>query len=384
MNSSDPKKPKVLHLVGAFLNRTEHFIYDYLTAFEGIEAQVLTQYRVNRKEFPYPRIKLIRNDRITKRSFWWIEGAIYRFLRRKSLMWDRIGAFIREYKPDLIHAHFGQTGYDALPLKRGFSIPLITTFYGYDMSGLPRLAEWQKKYRELFSEGDLFLVEGPFMRNKLISLGAPEKKTDIQPIGIRLDRYPRWQPSAGAPTVLFVARFIEKKGLIYALAAVRLLKQTVPDLRFKVIGDGPERQNVVRFIKENRMKDYVSLGGMKSHEAIVEELKQAHVLVQPSVTARDGDSEGGAPTVLLEAQAVGIPVVSTLHADIPNICKEGAGVYLCEERDAAGLAQKMKTALEEKRGADGSFVARYHDVRKEARRLEEKYSRLLKQTALIR
>ncbi len=73
------------------------------------------------------------------------------------------------------------------------------------------------------------------------------------------------------------------------------------------------------------------------------------MLIHPSVTATDGDSEGGAPTILLEAQAIGTPVVTTRHADIPHVVPEGAGVYLCAEHDVDALGEALVAALMRRR-----------------------------------
>ena len=70
----------------------------------------------------------------------------------------------------------------------------------------------------LFREGELFLAEGPEMRKKIIAAGAPADRTVIQPIAIDLEKYPHWAPD-GSSTVLFAGRFVEKKGLLDAIAA---------------------------------------------------------------------------------------------------------------------------------------------------------------------
>jgi len=114
----------------------------------------------------------------------------------------------------LLHAHFGPTGYDVLKIKEKLGVPLITTFYGYDMSMLPRKTEWQEKYRELFEKGDLFLVEGTNMKWGLIGLGCPEEKIKIQHIAIDINQF---QFRARVPKnnekviLLFCGRFTEKK-----------------------------------------------------------------------------------------------------------------------------------------------------------------------------
>ena len=71
-------------------------------------------------------------------------------------------------------------------------MPLVTSLYGVDAAVLPYLPQWREQYARLFRDGDLFLAEGPEMRQKIIAAGAPAERTMIQPIAIELDKYPRW------------------------------------------------------------------------------------------------------------------------------------------------------------------------------------------------
>ena len=74
-------------------------------------------------------------------------------------------------------------------------------------------------------------------------------------------------------------------------------------------------------------------------------LKEAHVLVVPSITAADGDQEG-IPVVLMEAMAMGLPVVATRHSGIPELVRDGASGYLVPEKDIEALYRKLKSMLE--------------------------------------
>jgi colanic acid/amylovoran biosynthesis glycosyltransferase len=121
---------------------------------------------------------------------------------------------------------------------------------------------------------------------------------------------------------------------------------------------------------------------MLSHTEYREVIQQVHVCIQPSRVASDGDTEGGAPTVLLEMQAVGIPVVSTRHADIPFVVAEPE--RLAAEGDVDGLAEELVrvsevsesewTALGERGRA---FVESRHDARVVAAELERVYREAL-------
>ena len=107
------------------------------------------------------------------------------------------------------------------------------------------------------------------------------------------------------------------------------------------------------------------------------------MFVHPSVVDDSGRQEGGAPTTILEAQALGMPVVSTLHCDIPNVTVPGESAVLVPERDGEALADALRELLDdpsrwEAMGRAGRRVVEArHSIATEAARLEERYLALL-------
>jgi colanic acid/amylovoran biosynthesis glycosyltransferase len=287
----------------------------------------------------------------------------------------------------LLHAHFGPSGVRALTYKRGTRLPLVTTFYGYDVSALARRRVWLRRYSRLFDQGDLFLVEGPSMADKLAALGCPRGKIEIQRIGIPVEEIafrPRAPKPAGTTAVaLFAGRFIEKKGLLAALAACAEARKRTQAFEFRIIGDGPLREQVANAIARLDMGSYVKLLGFLGYAEYLKEMAAADFFLHPSVTASDGDSEGGAPTTILEAQASGLPIVSTTHADIPNVVLPGRSALLGPEGDETTLAEHIRVLVAEPQrrasmGAAGRrFVEEHDDVRRHAELLEDRYARLL-------
>jgi colanic acid/amylovoran biosynthesis glycosyltransferase len=272
-----------------------------------------------------------------------------------------------------------------LNLKRSLELPMVTTFYGIDLS-LYALTGWDVRYRPLFREGECFLVEGSHMKKCLQELGCPEDKIRIVHIGADTDLFKykeRQVKERGKSTLLFCGRLIEKKGLEYALRALASIKDKCSNVELRVIGDGPLRDRLIGLVEELELENVVKLLGYVPYEQTKKEMDNAHILVQPSVTATNGETEGGAPTVLIEAQACGMPILASLHADIPEVVLDGKSGLLSEERNFEQLAEHMVFLLEhpekwpEMGLAGRRHVEENYNIKTEAQKIEQIYAELI-------
>jgi colanic acid/amylovoran biosynthesis glycosyltransferase len=283
-----------------------------------------------------------------------------------------------------------------LTLKARARVPMVTTFYGADATQLPRNDKWRQAYRRLFEEGELFLAEGNVMREHLIALGCPPEKVLLQRIGIPLDAFPfceRRPDASGCVRVLVAAVFREKKGIPYALRAVERVRQRHPELTVTLLGDSAgkarddeEKEKILALVA--RLGEGVRWLGFQPYQAYKAALREHDIFLSPSVTADDGDSEGGAPISLIEAQATGMPVISTFHADIPEIVMDGQTGLLSPERDVEALATSLERVVSDhelasRLGRAGrAHVESNHNIRVQVRRLEEIYAHLTRCLAL--
>lgn len=341
---------KVVHYTGGpFLPVTENWIYRQIVNVDSYQPVVYCHGTANLDTFPVEKIRDFGEGRpsnpygFTNRVVNEVFGA-NPFLKRA----------LRADRPDVVHAHFGQSGYFMSRTRGSSGFGLVTTFYGADLTSLPNLKpKWRRRYRRLFIDGDLFLLEGPHMRSRLVSLGCPEGKARVHRLGIDLAAIrsvARTVGSDGVVRILVAGSFRQKKGIPYAIEALGLASQKRPDLKLSmtVVGDSggapeeeAEKAKILAAIHRFGLEDSVDMRGYRPYSYFIEQLYRHHIFLSPSVTAADGDTEGGAPVSIIEASASGMPVLSTTHCDIPGVVLDGQTGFLVAERDGAALAEKL-------------------------------------------
>jgi colanic acid/amylovoran biosynthesis glycosyltransferase len=378
-------KAVVANVNKQYFARSETFMYFYLSNFLRVYPICLSWSPfINIDEFPFPENDCYRVIP-DKYSLSGLYSRVYFKLTKRNTLFENI---LRSRNVSLIHAHFGPVGWWAISAKRLLGLPLITNFYGYDIASecSEEGQNWPMHRRELFKVGDMFLVEGPIMRKRLIELGSPAEKTLIQRIAFKVREMPfrmRAPKNGNKTIILFAGRFCEKKGLLDALQAILNVWPYHQSIEFRVIGDGPLMTQVLTFIVDHGMGNYVKLLGFINHYDYLKQLYNADIFLHPSVTAADGDTEGGAPTTILEAQATGLPILSTYHADIPNVVVPGGSASLVPEHDVPALSNALMNLLDNsvqwsKMGKIGrNHIEKYHNIENEITSLEEKYFSVL-------
>ena len=385
-------KTIIHYKASSYLPLSENWIYSQISNLEKYQPIVYAFRTRNLNVYSTEKIRSLEFGSRRIKSVGFLNRAFNKLFGFHPIFYY----YLKKDKPELVHAHFGPSGYSFLRYKKFFKLPLITTFYGYDLSLLPnQYPKWKIKYKKLFREGEAFLAEGNCMKKYLIELGCPEEKIIVQHLGIDLDKIKFKPRSIGEDKeikILISASFREKKGIPFAVEAFARIKQNHPELKLKltVIGDSTggireekEKKKIFNSIKKFGLKEHINLLGYQSHSIFLRELYNNQIFIHPSVCSSDGDVEGGAPVSIIEASASGMPILSTTHCDIPEVIINGKSGYLVSERDINALAERLEFLVSNSNlwkniGLCGrKHIEKNYDVEKQVQRLEEIYGKVL-------
>ena len=335
-----------------WLSQTMTWLYTQTQSLPPrVESHVVCDTTANLDQFPFGNITSTDHD---SRAWRMLKARAWPIARRRNAYMLR--RKIRQVDAAILHSHFGDRGWRNIADARRTRIRHVVSFYGYDVGRLPASdPAWLARYADLFDTADLFLCEGPHFGRCLQAIGCPEHKIRIHHLGIDTARLPfrprRWQPG-DTLHVLIAGAFTEKKGIPYAIDALSRIKDRVA-LQLTIVGDASaqqrhlhEKATIMAALQRGGLLDKTKLLGMQPHATLTALAAQNHVFVSPSVTASDGDTEGGAPVSIIEMAASGMPVVSTRHCDIPEVLQDGVSGLLADERDVDGLEQQLVWLLD--------------------------------------
>jgi len=146
------------------------------------------------------------------------------------------------------------------------------------------------------------------------------------------------------PLVLAVGRLVEKKGFDVLLRAAAELRERRLEFGLSIAGEGPLRPRLEAMVADLGLAGTVALEGALPMEEVRALYGRAAVFVAPSVVAGDGDRDG-LPNVLLEAGAMGLPIVAAATSAIPELIVDGETGLLVEPRNVSQLADRIAQVL---------------------------------------
>src|SRR6266545_7508796 len=255
-----------------------------------------------------------------------------------------VGLRLQEINVSHVHAHFaGMAARTAFWVAKFFPVTFSFTAHANDIFA-PR--NFEIGLDKLVSAARGIITETDYSE-KFLRERFPERADRIRRIynGLNLAEFGRADFSSAPPLILAVGRLIAKKGFADLVRACGLIAERGKPFRCEIIGEGPLENELRGQIERLNLQNRVALSGAKPQREVRQRLAAANVFVLPSII----DPEGGMdnlPTVIMEAMATGLPVVSTAIGGIPEMVVKNETGFLVQSGDAVGLANAIERLID--------------------------------------
>jgi len=257
-----------------------------------------------------------------------------------------VGLRLREMGIGHVHAHFmGMAARTAFWIHKFFPITFSFTAHANDIFA-PR--NFEVGLVKLVDAARVIVTVSDYAK-KFLQERFPERAARIRHIynGLNLAEFGRTHFSCNPPLILGVGRLIAKKGFADLIRACGLIAERGKSFRCEIIGEGPLEDELRGQIERLNLQDRVALSGARPMGEVRRRLIAANVFVLPSIIDPDGGMDN-LPTVIMEAMATGLPIVSTTIGGIPEMVVENETGFLVEPGDAAALADAIEQVIDDR------------------------------------
>jgi len=334
---------RIIYFVEQFLSPSETFILNQVNWFnKKHQVSVLCTHQ-KENHFNDIEIKVIPFQRSLKSR---ISNKFLYITKSHKSFAKNVNEYIEEENPDLIHCHFGIQALTLLDnLKSDLSV--FITFHGYDtkkyLEGSVRyVSRWQRLFKKP-NIHPIFVCQ--FHKDMFQNHGVKSDNAVVLYNGVYPDLFKRTlYPQVNSFVQL--SRLTEKKGHYYTIKAFEKYSDLHPSSKFHltIIGDGELKEDVKTQIEQSKIKDNIVLISWLKGQELIDEIQKHKFYVQHSITSEQGDIEATSISIL-EAMAMEMPILSTLHAGIPETVDNGKHGILTEEKNVEDMASAIEQII---------------------------------------
>lgn len=317
---------------------------------------------LSRQALALGRMLLRRPLRAIKAMIWQAQcDSQLRWRFRRSLV---LAEELLRMNVDHMHVHFACEAVEsAWVVHKLTGIDFSFSTHGYDIYDHPH-----RYLADLAKDAKVVRSVCEYNTAALVSLGVPRRKIEVVRCGVRSEQFAPSNRGQRRIDIICVGRLHPVKGTRFLLEAAGRLATRINDLRVCIVGDGDERSKLEDYAQQLALDRIVEFKGVRSQDEIAALLDDAKLFCLPSL----GDSIGVA---IMEAMAMGLPVVATRVKGIPELVADGESGYLVPPADSKGLAERIEYLLQdgELRGRMGmvgrAIIQDRFDQHREVRRL---------------
>lgn len=264
-------------------------------------------------------------------------SLFYRIIFFFKIIFRRFGG-----KPDILEASNTTTYFPSFIYAKRIKIPAVA--WVPDVLG----EQWEKNFSFSVAKAgkileklgltlpwDHYIAMSQVTKSKLINLGINREKISVVYGGVdstylkklKVNKYKK-------PTICVISRFLPYKRVEDVIKAVKIIENFIPQIRCIIIGEGPEKNNLISLISKLSLENSITIISNLKHDKVMRILKRSHVFCLPSTVEGFG-------LVTIESMATGVPYVNSDISQTIEITKKGMGGLLFSRKDERDLSEKI-------------------------------------------
>lgn len=281
-------------------------------------------------------------------------GSIHRRSRYILSSQKKAREIHRKNRLDIIHAHVPAGAIAGVMAGKTLGLPIVTTIHTlyFKVRGfteeMPPLSKYMEKFIVKLPH-DKIIAVSRVIAKQLKGLGIAAEKIEIIPNGVNLRMF---NPKASSvrhrlgikdgSVVSFFGRLWKVKGVEFLIKAVPLIVEKIPNAKFLIIGDGPQKESLMKLADDLNVSKYVKFCRSISYSEMPAYIKASDCVVLPSLME-------GLPITALEAMGCGVPVIATRVGGTPEVVEDGKNGFLIEPRRPKSIAEKLIQLLKDEK-----------------------------------
>ncbi len=327
------KKIRLLYITNSLNSNSETFIQNTIKQISILENVQLNIFTIQNG-----------NDYIFKNNLYFKVYLFFSKFKFSFLAFWLLDKLIGiEY--DTVYIDFGNNAFEFNEYFESRKKSIILHCHGYDISKSLKskvYLEWIIK----FSRINKIIVPSHYNANRLEILGCNKVNIFVIPYAY-YSQIATKHIETNPYDLIFVGRFVSKKDPRILIYALREVVQVFPNVKLCMVGSGYLLSEMLELIENYNLVKNVFFTGSLLQSEVYHFLRNSKIYLQHSVTAIDGDQEGF-PNSILEASSLGLPVVSTVHAGIPEIVIDGKSGFLVQEYDYITMSKRIIQLLSDR------------------------------------
>jgi colanic acid/amylovoran biosynthesis glycosyltransferase len=263
------------------------------------------------------------------------------FKAKNNLYYNKeLADFLIKNNVKIILAEYLDYSTTIIDLAKKLGIKLYAHAHGFDVSARLKEKFWRREYLK-FNETNGVITVSKYSKDKLVKIGIKKELIHVIPCGIKIPSKFTKTSNGKQIKCISVGRMVSKKAPILLLKSFKKASSQNDLLTLDFVGSGVLYKEALQFIRDNNLADKVTLHGRIENDEVINMMKDADIFLQHSITDPVSGDQEGLPVAILEAMVHCLPVISTLHAGIPEAVIHNQSGLLVKEKDTSAMAKAI-------------------------------------------